>query len=363
MHPITTVFFDFGGVIADSPFANLARYEQEQGLPADFIRLTNADNPIAFAGSDFDDPAVMLRWAPFFDLGPSSYFEFGLTGMVGPNGNTDSSDTTLGSIDFNFIWEPVDRARYRGVELRGQYIHSNYEAATETYRTSSFFTYVSWKFARRWIAGVRYDNAGVPDPNVLPHHDDLAVQDLTAELEVAYHLVQHKPFTVTYEPYGSQKTRGSDFGVTFKSHHFNVEVTRIDSINLERLAGGGFDSQQAALRLMDTVCDKLGQMRPGMSNVLVVMTDSDFFAALEMEQTMTQLKERVEKKEPGLYGRYGFEKPADFFKNYLHLSGMLVCTITEPDEANQLALWLNNQAKHALSAPLQTNLERSLRKV
>lgn len=190
-----------------------------------------------------------------------------------------------------------------------------------------------------------------------------AVQDLTAELEVACQLVQHKPFTVTYEPYGSQKTRGPDFGVTFKSHHFNVEVTRIDSTNLERLADEEFDSQQAALRLMDTVCDKLGQMRPGMSNVLVVMTDSDFFAALELEQAMVMLKDGVEKKEAGLYGRYGFEKPADFFKNYLHLSGMLVCTITEPDEANQLAVWLNNQAKHALSAPLQTNLERSLRKV
>jgi len=137
------------------------------------LEVVNADNPIAFAGSDFDDPAFLLRWAPFFDLGPATYFELGLTGMVGPNGETDSSDTTLGSIDFNFVWEPVDRAKYRGVELRGQYIHSDYEADTETFRTDSFFTYLSWKFARRWIAGVRYDNAGVPNPHVLPHHDDL----------------------------------------------------------------------------------------------------------------------------------------------------------------------------------------------
>jgi putative hydrolase of the HAD superfamily len=45
MARITTVFFDFGGVIADSPFANLSRFEQQQGLPADFIRQTNAVNP------------------------------------------------------------------------------------------------------------------------------------------------------------------------------------------------------------------------------------------------------------------------------------------------------------------------------
>jgi Skp family chaperone for outer membrane proteins len=137
------------------------------------LEVTNADNPTAFAGSDFNDPAVMLRWAPFFDLGPSSYFEFGLSGMVGPNGETETSDTTLGSIDFNFVWEPVDRAKYRGVELRGQYIHSDYEAETETFRTDSFFTYLSWKFARRWIVGVRYDDAGVPNPHVLPQYDEL----------------------------------------------------------------------------------------------------------------------------------------------------------------------------------------------
>jgi hypothetical protein len=138
------------------------------------LEVTNADNPTAFAGSDFDDPAVMLRWAPFFDLGPSSYFELGFTGMVGPNGETENSDTTLGSIDFNFVWEPVDRARYRSVELRGQYIHSDYEIETGTFRTGSFFACLGWKFARRWIAGVRYDDAGVPNPQALPGHDDLS---------------------------------------------------------------------------------------------------------------------------------------------------------------------------------------------
>ncbi len=137
------------------------------------LEVTNADNPTAFAGSDFNDPAVMLRWAPFFDLGPSSYFELGLNGMVGPNGETETSDTTLGSIDFNFVWEPVNRSKYRSIELRGQYIHSDYEAETETFRTNSFFTYLSWKFARRWVVGVRYDDAGVSNPHVLPHYEEL----------------------------------------------------------------------------------------------------------------------------------------------------------------------------------------------
>jgi putative hydrolase of the HAD superfamily len=60
MSRITTIFFDFGGVIADSPFANLSRYEQEHGLPADFIRLTNADNPDDNAWACFERGEIDL---------------------------------------------------------------------------------------------------------------------------------------------------------------------------------------------------------------------------------------------------------------------------------------------------------------
>ena len=43
--PITAVLWDFGGVILSSPFEAFARYEEEHGLPKDFIRTVNATNP------------------------------------------------------------------------------------------------------------------------------------------------------------------------------------------------------------------------------------------------------------------------------------------------------------------------------
>lgn len=39
------VFWDFGGVILTSPFEAFNRYEEERGLPRDFIRSVNALNP------------------------------------------------------------------------------------------------------------------------------------------------------------------------------------------------------------------------------------------------------------------------------------------------------------------------------
>jgi hypothetical protein len=134
------------------------------------VEIVNADNPLAFAGSDFDDPTFLLRHTGFFDLGPSSFFELGLTGLIGPNGQTDSSGTTLGSIDVNFVWEPVQRARYRGLELRGEYIHSCYETDGDTIRADSLYAYLSYRLSRRWTVGFRYDDAELPYPDVTLHH-------------------------------------------------------------------------------------------------------------------------------------------------------------------------------------------------
>ena len=39
------MLWDFGGVILDSPFDGFARYEEDHGLPAGFLRTVNAANP------------------------------------------------------------------------------------------------------------------------------------------------------------------------------------------------------------------------------------------------------------------------------------------------------------------------------
>jgi hypothetical protein len=145
------------------------------------LEVVNADNPTAFAGSEFDDPAWLLRHTGFFDLGPDAYLELGLNGMIGPNGETETSDTTLAGVDLNFIWEPTQRAKYRSVEFRGEYIHARYEGEEETVESDSLYAYLSWKFARRWIVGVRYDNAELPYPEVHLHHEQEFTEGLREE--------------------------------------------------------------------------------------------------------------------------------------------------------------------------------------
>ncbi len=51
---ITTVIFDFGGVITSSPFEAFNRLEDERGLPRDFVRRVNAADPDANAWARFE---------------------------------------------------------------------------------------------------------------------------------------------------------------------------------------------------------------------------------------------------------------------------------------------------------------------
>ena len=57
---IKAIIWDFGGVITSSPFEAFNRFEQEQGLPNDFIRQINATNPDHNAWALFESDRITL---------------------------------------------------------------------------------------------------------------------------------------------------------------------------------------------------------------------------------------------------------------------------------------------------------------
>lgn len=56
--PITTILWDFGGVMTTSPFEAFNRFEHEQGLPTNFIRGINATNPDRNAWAQFESNQI-----------------------------------------------------------------------------------------------------------------------------------------------------------------------------------------------------------------------------------------------------------------------------------------------------------------
>ena len=63
---IKAVFWDFGGVLTTSPFEAFNRFEQENHLPPNFIRMVNAANPDTNAWARLERSEISLEEFEFF---------------------------------------------------------------------------------------------------------------------------------------------------------------------------------------------------------------------------------------------------------------------------------------------------------
>ena len=58
---VKAIFFDFGGVITDSPFEAFNQFERENKIPLDFIRKVNSINPNVNAWAQFEKNQINLE--------------------------------------------------------------------------------------------------------------------------------------------------------------------------------------------------------------------------------------------------------------------------------------------------------------
>lgn len=58
---IKAILWDFGGVFTTGPFPAFNRFEQEHGLPRNFIRMLNATNPTTNAWAKFESGKITLE--------------------------------------------------------------------------------------------------------------------------------------------------------------------------------------------------------------------------------------------------------------------------------------------------------------
>jgi hypothetical protein len=179
--------------------------------------------------------------------------------------------------------------------------------------------------------------------------DEEGLRDLRFELEVAYLLLGEPRFTVEYEKGGVGKQRGPDFCVTYKTRiSFNVEVKHI------RLAErAGRTEQQEFGKLANIACQKIGQLPPGMINLLVVAYDGGAHDGFDAAAAMTRLRTLAEQKNEDFFARRGFTSTREFFRQYQRLSAALFSGLGAPENGAAGAVWFNVIARHPLPADLR----------
>lgn len=172
-----------------------------------------------------------------------------------------------------------------------------------------------------------------------------SLSSVLLELEVARHFVEDRRCLVEYERYGQGRGRSPDLTVTFRGRTMiHLEVTRVRAPGTERLTWEG--------KLSGLVCGKLGQMQPENPNVLVVAAQGGSLSFEETALAMKRLKEQMERRDNAFLSRFGFADPADFFKQFQRLSGILLWKQEEHERGTGKSLWVNPQARHPLPPSL-----------
>ena len=164
--------------------------------------------------------------------------------------------------------------------------------------------------------------------------------DVRSELEVAFCLLRDRRLDVAYEPYANLQGRGPDFAVTYRKNLlFNIEVARMRA---EENGIPGNDLQRKTQeRILRIFLYKLGQMQPGKANLLVIHTRNEIAQTIDLNKLMQEIKTRAEGKERSFYEISRYASPAAFYKDFLHLSGILLW-------APAAQVWVNKQARPGL---------------
>lgn len=205
----------------------------------------------------------------------------------------------------------------------------------------------AWLITSRRFKQFALDNRDKIRAKIRNARDDSVMQDLRAELEAAVLLLRAEKFTIEYEKYVAAKQRGPDYTVTWKTHTpFNVEVRRIRSVEGEQE-----NAEAQVTKLMSVLCEKIGQLPPGIINLLWLTSEREI-ALPELQRALQMLQQFAEQRDQEFFTRRGFHSIAEFNKQFQRLSGILL------HDANNNALWQNVNARHPLPREITTTLER-----
>jgi hypothetical protein len=118
------------------------------------VEVTLGDNEALFENSN--EMTYLGRLQSFWDLGASSYLQFGATGVYGQNDDEFLTSRLL-AVDFSYRWTPPGRALYQDFQLKGEwyFVEKDFELTELT--GNGAYLQANYRASRRWILGVRGD--------------------------------------------------------------------------------------------------------------------------------------------------------------------------------------------------------------
>ncbi len=122
------------------------------------FELVNNDNDQVFSGRGFSDPVYIGRLLNYYDVTDNAYFEWGVSAATSHWDQEKRNRSTVYGLDMSYRWQPLQRALYRSLELRGEAFWNQRQDGPGG---NPFAMYASgeYQLSRRVFAGLRYQYA------------------------------------------------------------------------------------------------------------------------------------------------------------------------------------------------------------
>ncbi|HEX5036891.1 MAG TPA: hypothetical protein VFX30_07005 [bacterium] len=122
--------------------------------------FSNGDGDTSFGGTRVKDFLYQGRVTMSFDPSVNTSLLFGGSAAFGFNASGLGNQTMIYGGDFLFKWKPKS---YRSVVWQSEYLFRQFDDAAGNQNDGGLYSYIDWQFLKRWHAGIRYDQMGLPE--------------------------------------------------------------------------------------------------------------------------------------------------------------------------------------------------------
>lgn len=143
----------------------------------------------------------------------------------------------------------------------------------------------------------------------------------------------------------------------------NIEITRPRfKANLKQTSyyGGSFPiwfTQREFTKFGDIICEKLGQLRCGMPNVLAICSRSATLEASDFEDAIEELASLITTQDDDFFQKKGFKGTADFLAQFRNLTGILFRSSWRGSDDRNF-VWRNSHSVHPIGDEIWEYLKR-----
>jgi len=117
-------------------------------------------------------------------------------------------------------------------------------------------------------------------------------------------------------------------------------------------------TQKEPYKFGDTIFDKLGQMIPGMINILVCTSKSSIHEPEDLFEAIASINQLIRKKDEEFFVQKGFGGIQDFLSQTKNLSGVLYKSTWSDQSGIRNLLWHNHQANLQIPEVISEYLQR-----